>query len=128
MEVALHLRDVLRERPRGPGDDVGELPRDLAAIQPFRRRGRIGRAVDLLRHQPRKLRVAPKDLVSVLRTLSCGFRQPSKVLTDIPLSPVWFLCTDSAKFEAIVLVFLRKKRERQNSVAVHTYPNELPSC
>jgi len=64
VEVALHLHDVLRKRTRGRGDDVGEPPRVRAVIQPFR--PRLGRTVDLPRHQTRKMGVALKDLVGVL--------------------------------------------------------------
>ena len=64
VEVALHLYDALRKRTRGRGDDVGEPPRVRAAILPFRTR--LGRIVDLPRHQKRKMGVAAKDIVGGL--------------------------------------------------------------
>lgn len=125
VEIALHLDDVLRKRTRRRGDNVGELPHVHAVIQPCRLR--LGRTVDLPRHQTRKLGVAAKDLVGSIRTLRCGFCQPTKISTNIPLSFVRLLGTDSTKSRPIVLDVPREKTQKTKCVAVHTYPNELPS-
>jgi len=125
VEVALHPHDVLRKRTRSRGDNVGEPPRVRAVLQ--RPRPRLGRAVDLPRHQTRKLGVAANDLVGSLRTPRCGFCQPTKILTDIPLSLVRPLGTDSTKIRPIVSDVPREEPQKIKRVAVHTYPNELPS-